>query len=316
MKQKILVYRIGYQGGFFYEYRQMIAAYVYCKLNNIKFKLYSVNANFAIEKGWTDFFEPFCEEATEEIHSLYNIHFKYPSITKLLLKKVIKGITIPHWCWNKLSLWYLKLIVTAPYFKWKYHFNYYTHDLWSEVHKLNQHNTTQYNTIQYNTILNTWRFNEKTENEIEKISGELNLPEKWIGLHIRRGDKITEQPHIKIEEYIEMLKNKSNNLNLFVLTDDYSIIDGIQMQYPEYHIYTLCKTSERGYNNSEFMNASIEKKRSGLIKLFASVEILRKSEAFIGTASTGPSDFLIMLQHPIALLAGTETAASYLRKRN
>ncbi len=30
--------------------------------------------NFGIEKGWQDYFEPFCEEVHERFHRIYNRH--------------------------------------------------------------------------------------------------------------------------------------------------------------------------------------------------------------------------------------------------
>ena len=44
----------------------MIFAIAYTEINNINFKLFSKNANFSIENGWTDYFLPFCDEVEDD----------------------------------------------------------------------------------------------------------------------------------------------------------------------------------------------------------------------------------------------------------
>ena len=58
----ILVYHVGIDAGFFSEFNDLIFMILYCLEHKIQFKLYSDDANFGIEKGWQDYFEPFCEE--------------------------------------------------------------------------------------------------------------------------------------------------------------------------------------------------------------------------------------------------------------
>ena len=58
--KRTLVYHIGIDAGFFTEYTYMIHAMLYCLTHQIQFKLYSSDANFKYDKGWTDYFQPFC----------------------------------------------------------------------------------------------------------------------------------------------------------------------------------------------------------------------------------------------------------------
>ena len=66
----ILVYHVGIDAGFFSEFNDLIFMILYCLEHKIQFKLYSDDANFGIEKGWQDYFEPFCEEVHEQAPSL------------------------------------------------------------------------------------------------------------------------------------------------------------------------------------------------------------------------------------------------------
>ena len=71
---KIAIDRVGINAGFFSEYSSMIDVFLYCLEHQICFKLYSKNANFGYESGWTDYFKPFCEEVGDEFHQYCNFH--------------------------------------------------------------------------------------------------------------------------------------------------------------------------------------------------------------------------------------------------
>ncbi|MFT3754070.1 MAG: hypothetical protein QM800_14740 [Paludibacter sp.] len=193
MKQKTLVFHIGCSAGFYSEYLEMLAAIVYCRVNNIEFKLYSGDANFSVKYGWTDYFEPFCEEVNDEVHHKYNLRFIFPSLSRLVLRKIFRKSPIPKWCWQKLSWWYLKVFLTAPYYKHKYNFTYYTHDLWFKIQKLKKKSGYDYLRLEQQALINTWRFNRQTQNEIDEIINSLQLPHIYIGTQIRAGDKSSEQ---------------------------------------------------------------------------------------------------------------------------
>ena len=60
--KKVAICHIGIDAGFFCEYSYMLEIMLYCLEHQIQFKLYSKDANFGYEKGWRDYFEPFCVE--------------------------------------------------------------------------------------------------------------------------------------------------------------------------------------------------------------------------------------------------------------
>ena len=299
MKQKTLVFHIGCSAGFFSEYLEMVAAIAYCENHKIDFKLYSADANFAYCKGWTDFFDPFCEEVNDDFHKKYNMRFKYPPLYKMILKRILKKRIIPTWYWQKFSWWYIKVFLCAPFYKLRYNFDYYTHDLWKEIQQFKKYNLLYINDTERDIIRNTWKFNENTRFKIANIMRSLNLPEIYIGTQIRAGDKSREEKVYDFSEYMDKIKSlKSGIFDLFILTDDFYVIRSIRDKYPEYNIYTLCSEDENGYDNDKFQNFTIEYKQNKLINLFASVEILWRSNIFVGAINANPSLFLYKRQHP------------------
>ena len=71
---KRLIYHAGIDCGFCVELNYMINAMLYCLAKGYRFQLYSDDANFGTSKGWTEYFEPFCEEVHEAFHHKYNLH--------------------------------------------------------------------------------------------------------------------------------------------------------------------------------------------------------------------------------------------------
>lgn len=303
---KKLIFRIGCDAGFFSEYLGMLFAITYCKIHDIEFKLFSKNANFGIDKGWTDFFNSFCDEVDDEFHIYFNRRIPYPTskqLAKAVYKKLKFSTPIPNWFWSKFRL---KQYVLQSYFKYKFNFDYYTFELWNKFYYgLNPYFTVNslssiVSTNSYHgdmkglfqsIIHDTWIYNEIVNNEINTICSRLNLPAKYVGMHIRAGDKIKENTVFGIDKYFSKL-DKGCSPNIFLLTDDYGIVEEIKERYPEYTIYTLCQKNERGYDNILFQKQSNDFKRQKMIELFTSIEILSTADIFVGVYNSNPDIFL------------------------
>jgi hypothetical protein len=280
--KKTLVFRIGDKCGFFSEYNVMVSAIDYCIRNNINFELYSKDSNFGYKDGWTDYFQPFCKNVNEKNHSIINYR---PKIDKKLR-----------------YLWQLKYLILEKTYSYIYKkikgFNFYTQDIWYYI----DHNAKQIEANvndkdilkRYHTIVKyTWKYNQETENEINERIKKLNLPDKYISLHIRRGDKITETDYVSIDQYF-VYTSKLNCKNIFIATDDYSVIEEISSKHPEYNIYTLCNSSERGYQQNEFQRMEISAKKEHMFELFTTIEIISNSFQFIGTQTSNIGLYMLM----------------------
>lgn len=273
---------LGFGAGFFSEFNNMIRVILYCLVNKIKFKLYLVNAKgFPNNKGWTEFFIPFCNElmydASIEFSRLFN--FSNNDIEVLL-----------------------------PIIKERYNINYFTYLYGTDIPNkmIRDISFTNSNFIikelgidgdffhAFEIIAkNIFRFNDNTKIEIYKLIRNLNLPRKYIGFHIRSGDKIYEFELIKPENYIEILKKNSDIKDIFISTDDYNIVRKLKNKYGnEYNIYTLTNNDELGYNQENFERLLKDDKYNHLIELFASIEILLNSQLCFGSYTSNVSIFL------------------------
>lgn len=280
-----LIFKVGLSAGFFSEYNNMILAMAWCLTHRLKFVLSSNDANFDRRDGWNGLFEPFCEDVSmPEWTHRRTMCFRYWG---RLLKYGIGGGKF-----FQVAFTYLK-----PNRK-----TFYTQDVFVKVRKYfkeNMNSTFVIDGRSYSLqelcgelIRLTWRYNAAVGKEIDTLVQSLGLPSEYVGFHIRRGDKFVEHPFDAVEAYFA--KNDTGIRNLFVLTDDYSVISYIHEHFPDYTVYTLCEESEKGYNHADFLKQSAEHQKHKLIRLFASMDMLANAKLFVGTFSSNPGMYLGM----------------------
>jgi len=289
--KKNLVFHVGWRAGFFSEYNNMILAMLFCLQNKIKFILYSNDAAFKYKKGWEDYFLPFCERTSNPIHRYLNMReHSNPSD--------IKDFRTFKW-FIKTNFFFMMAKLSKPFVS----FDYYTQDVWINIRNLDKNATYDipdlgiYGDLQdaCRILVNlTWNYNAHTKNAIDALVSSIQLPDSYLGFHIRSGDKTTEADLVDACEYVHKAKSLSDLRNMFVLTDNYQIIEDLQKEYKEFNVYTLCETNERGYFHEVFKRQSKTIIRKSHEKLFASIELLNKAQLFIGTFSSNPGMFLGM----------------------
>ena len=130
-----LVYHVGIDAGFFAEYTYMLNAMLWCLQHKIRFKLYSDDANFSHEKGWSDYFESFCEEVHERFHHRFNVH-RIPSWSKLLKQKNFRMLKwkLKCYCLNVIGDWralvcYHKHVLLNHHIRFDFNAHFYIPEL-------------------------------------------------------------------------------------------------------------------------------------------------------------------------------------------
>lgn len=277
-----LIFRLGANAGFFSEFNNMVFAMIYCLENRIQFLLSSKNSNFSIEKGWRDFFEPFCTEVDASFHFNHNVRpYQIEYIPN-------KG-------------------------RWNFEVNVYkvlhprtslTQDLWSSFHNksfINKNIVVKELGIdgpflEATKIIvdNIWQLKSDIKERVEKTKARIQLPSQYLSFHIRSGDKAVEHKLFPVELYMEKAKEGSVFENVFVATDDYRNLEDLRKKYPEYRFFSLCQPSAAGYLQSDFDNQHGDHKMQHMINLFADIELLAEGELFIGTYNSNIGMFLGM----------------------
>lgn len=267
-----LVFHLGVNAGFFSEFNNLVLAVLYCLDRKIKFTLYSADANFRTRGGWRDFFEPFCPETEDVFHHRHNHRW---------LK-----IYHPH---RKLGILVLKTLKGLDLL---------THDVWRgfkneafaargfSIPELGIEGGLLDATRVLHRII--WRYNPKTKAVIEARRAAFGLPERYVGIHVRGGDKSTEHEVYEPEKYIEMAEKVSEIRDAFVLTDDYGYYERLVENQRDWRLRTSCSPGERGYFHEEYQRLDAEAKADRLLTLFAAMDCLAGAEEFVGSYTTNP----------------------------
>lgn len=270
---------LGIGTGFFSEFNNLILAILYCLVNKIKFKLYLVNAKgFPNNKGFEEFFTPFCKELIYDADTGFSDIFNFPKNEVKVLLSAIK---------EKYGINYFGYMLSDIFNKMRHNDFRNSHFIIKEL-GIDGDLRHAFGII----AKNIFRFNNETKKEIDKLIESLNLPKKYIGFYMRGGDKIMEAELVEPEKYIDRLKEHSEIKDIFISSDDYGIIKKLQDKHGnEYNIYTLDK-NKTGFHLYDFLSLTEEDKHNHHIKFLASIEILLNSELCFGTYTSNPSSFL------------------------
>lgn len=270
MKPKRMIYHVGAYCGFYSEFNSMVLAILYCRRHGINFKIYSKDAIFSINDGWNDYFLPFCKESHFPLHHRINLRGRKPTGRK-----------------NRLLLQIYKTLFPKTAL---------TFELWDTFRNIDHTELSTEETRQQSgrIIDEIYRFNPQTTQRIEQMIDSLDMHGPYIGFHIRGGDKKFEHDLLSIDKYISQAEELSNIRQGVISTDDYRNFEALCKQYPNWKFYTLTPQTNQGYYQDQFTKLTPQQRYEELLIMFASMELLSRSELTICTFSSNIGMFLGM----------------------
>ena len=272
-----LIHHFGTGNGFYSELNSLLFSTLFCLQNKLRLELYSKDATFTFGNGWTEYFEPFCPE------------FQNDYIGKRISRDYINNHRDKHICYLY-KIFTRNDILNDIYWYCRSGWFEHSHFCISEL-GIDGDIRQAMKVI----IPIVYRFNDKYTAIIDKFIEDLKLPDEYISLHVRAGDKITERKLITPQDYLEKAKLHSDCHNIFVATDDYRIFELLRDNNPEYTFYTSTSPEDKGNNTEMFFESPQDNIKRNLIEMFSSIELFIKSKLFIGTYSSNPGLFVGML---------------------
>jgi hypothetical protein len=271
-----LIHHFGTGNGFYSELNSLLFSTLFCLQNKLRLELYSKDATFTFGNGWTEYFEPFCPE------------FKNDYIGKRISRDYINNHRDKHICYLY-KIFTRNDILNDIYWYCRSGWFEHSHFCISEL-GIDGDIRQAMKVI----IPIVYRFNDKYTTIINQFIEDLNLPDEYISLHVRAGDKVTERKLITPQDYLEKAKSHSDCHNIFVATDDYRIFEQLRENNTEYTFYTSTSPEEKGYDQDKFVQSSKEYIQHNLIEMFASIRVFLQSGLFVGTFSSNPGMFVGM----------------------
>jgi hypothetical protein len=276
------VYRIGNESGFFSEINNMIMAMVFCLENNLNFQICSANSIYG-DDIWKDYFSPFTAHKTSFEHLLFN---ERPYIQKIPHKLTVEELFV-------IKKAMAKQFLTSDI--WPYIRNKQIYCLDYIVEKGPMTGPLLEVTAQIIALI--WKFNPATKLLINSLVKTYEPDEPFASVFIRRGDKIKEAQETEIEMYLNKADSVSQRPNcpIFLCSDDFNVIKKAKELQPYRKIIHFDFQEDSGYDMSLFVSKLTKSEQKNKItKLLAQVEIIRKSQFFIGSYSTNVSVFAAM----------------------
>lgn len=280
--KKTFVFHLGAEAGFYSEFNNMIYAILYCLKHQYKFVLYSKDANFRKKNGWDDYFIPFCEVSKNDIHHFVNTRITPPKLSKK----------------QKLQFKLYKLVNPHTKLTFQLWSNFFCPAFEKETFDIPELGINGKLKEAARVIVNMiYRPNQFLNNHIQKEINSIKLPLNYIGINIRRGDKNTEFDYVPLDRFIKEIENYSTCQNIFVFTDDFTVIEEIKLNIDfmnKYKLYHLVDENERGYIHTDFLKLSSKQKEDKILKMLTSMEIMSKADLSLGSYTNNPGFFLGM----------------------
>jgi hypothetical protein len=102
----------------------------------------------------------------------------------------------------------------------------------------------------------------------------------YVSLYVRRGDKTSgggkEMDAADLPKLVKGMGIKEGNL--FVMSDDYAVVEEVRGLLPGVKIFTLTEPGARGFSIHRIQSAGVEVRKKEAAELFTSVEIFHGGE--------------------------------------
>lgn len=278
---KTVVYHVGVAAGFHSEVDAMMQCMLYCYVNKIKFILYADDANFAGGYGWNEFFESFCEENHDRMNHIanYRLPISWYRVDRKILARMLK---------RKLGVDYLTFDIFAKCIPQEYST---VEEVEWPLFNIKGTNLGEFAKLSKIAL----KYNKKTLKEVNELIATVQLPEKYVSIQFRGGDKSLECKNLINTK--EALKRINMNISdIFIFTDDYRFVREVKELRPQWNVYTLTRENECGYINSKFQKLPWDEKRKDMIKLFAMVEISLASYIHFGDEQACVNNYIRSLK--------------------
>lgn len=286
--------------GLFSELTNLALAKVYADFHNKELLVNTTNWNAKIKNGWEDYFK----KTVTCINNICSAQLKIYTKEKPWLGKI-------YYKPSEFFSFYFYFYLNAIY-KIIHNNTELTKDVFPKMRSqifLKVELEGQIFSFISSAFKSMYKYNDKVGLFIKNEKQNLCLPNDYIGIHIRRGDKIIskEMNEIRINKYIDEIINRKNiSSNVFIATDDTSVLEQIQSILLTNGITTYYnKTNiQQGFDETTFNQKNEDTRYSETLNMMLDMDILCHSTFFIGTYTSNVSrvvPFYIGLDNCISL---------------
>lgn len=278
---KKIIYSLTHRG-LYSELVNLALAKVYADKYNYRLLVNSRNWNSKIDNGLSDWFIPYFEET----HSILTYQEKIYNNEKPWIGKIY---------YNPSAFWgYWRERLYNKIFKFVNPTALLSKESFQRMHSgdfLSQYSEGELLNAVSNSFKKFYKYNALTQNSISEKKQYINIPDNYISVHIRRGDKIVtgEMEDINLNFYVDAIrKYRYISNNIYIATDDVTVISYIskKLSDTDIKIYYNKDNKLKGFDEKTYNLKSDSVRRDEVLNMLFDMDMMINSSFFIGTFSS------------------------------
>ena len=278
---KKIIYSLTHRG-LYSELVNLALAKVYADKYNYRLLVNSRNWNSKIDNGLSDWFIPYFEET----HSILTYQEKIYNNEKPWIGKIY---------YNPSAFWgYWRERLYNKIFKFFNPTALLSKESFQRMHSgdfLSQYSEGELLNAVSNSFKKFYKYNALTQNNISEKKQYINIPDNYISIHIRRGDKIVtgEMEDIDLNIYADAIRKYSYiSNNIYIATDDVTVISYISKKLSDIDIkiYYNKENKLKGFDEKTYNLKSDSVRRDEVLNMLFDMDMMINSSFFIGTFSS------------------------------
>ena len=278
---KIIIYSLTHRG-LYSELVNLALAKVYADKYNYRLLVNSRNWNSKIDNGLSDWFIPYFEET----HSILTYQEKIYNNEKPWIGKIY---------YNPSAFWgYWRERLYNKIFKFFNPTALLSKESFQRMHSgdfISQYSEGELLNAVSNSFKKFYNYNALTQNNISEKKQYINIPDNYISVHIRRGDKIVtgEMEDINLNIYVDAIrKYRYISNNIYIATDDVTVISYIskKLSDTDIKIYYNKDNKLKGFDEKTYNLKSDSVRRDEVLNMLFDMDMMINSSFFIGTFSS------------------------------
>ena len=278
---KKIIYSLTHRG-LYSELVNLALAKVYADKYNYRLMVNSRNWNSKIDNGLSDWFIPYFEET----HSILTYQEKIYNNEKPWIGKIY---------YNPSAFWgYWRERLYNKIFKFFNPTALLSKESFQRMHSgdfLSQYSEGELLNAVSNSFKKFYNYNALTQNSISEKKQYINIPDNYISVHIRRGDKIVtgEMEDINLNIYVDAIrKYRYISNNIYIATDDVTVISYISKKLSDIdtNIYYNKENKLKGFDEKTYNLKSDSVRRDEVLNMLFDMDMMINSSFFIGTFSS------------------------------
>lgn len=143
-----------------------------------------------------------------------------------------------------------------------------------------------------------WVYRPEVEQEILQTVSDWDVPDSYLSVHVRRGDKNSESPYVALDRYVAAIERaRPERCVVVVASDDAPATEELtRLLPPRFRVVSCSAPSSSGFNRRSFNHLPAPERFRQVKRFLAELEVLRRGDHFVGSAGSNVTYLIEMMR--------------------